>query len=136
MAEGEEGEKASWNFSSDHAKLVFNMLSKAQMCYSKGDIGNWFENLRGIYEMMNYNLDETTIEKMDKDIFYITRRQKFWNKHIEIKIKGLDIKLSKQEEIWRRQFIEGIRKFQRTLMTTIKKAGYLTNKIDESNVGL
>lgn len=136
MAEEQEGEKASWNFSADHAKLVFNMLAKAQICYSKGDIGNWFENLRGIYELMNYNMKEEIITKIDADILYITRRQRFWNKHIEIKNQGLQVKLTSQEQKWRMQFVEGIRKFQRNLMMILKKAGYLTNKVDESDVDM
>lgn len=136
MAEEKEGEKSSWNFSADHSKLVFSMLNKSQICYSKGDVGNWFENLRGIHELMNYNLKKTTVVEIDKDIAYITRRQRFWNKHRDIKEMGLDIKLTRQEEIYRRQFIEGIRKLQRKMMHVLKAAGYLTNKVDETNVDM
>jgi hypothetical protein len=136
MAEEKEGEKSSWNFSADHAKLVFNMLSKSQRCYSAGDIGNWFENLRGIYELMNYNLGETNIEKMDKKISYITSRQRYWGKYKHIIEMGLQNKLSKRELIGKKEFVEGIRKFQRSLMLILKSAGYLTNKIDESDVDM
>lgn len=136
MAEERENEKSSWNFSADHSKLVFRMLAKSQICYSKGDIGNWFENLRGIYELMNYNLGETNIEKMDKKISYITSKQRYWGKHRHIIEMGLQNKLSKDELIGKREYIEGIRNFQRSLMLILKSAGYLTNKIDETNVDM
>ena len=127
---------ASWNINSHHAQLVFNMLSRSQNFYLKGDMGNYFTSLRGIYELIIYNLELEVINSMDKKVEAVSCKQRYWNKYKSIVDEGLNCNLTNEEVKGKSEFVDRIRLFQRSLLKLLKHCGYLTNKSDTSYIEL
>ena len=135
MAE-EETKKASWNFSADHSKLVFRKFAESQQYKSKYDIGSYFEKLKELFDMIEYNIEEDEAEKIDKIILIVGRRKKYWQKHSRMHNEGNEGKLTPIEEQEKRNFEYGVRKLQRKILRLLNKTGYLPNKKNERDIDM
>jgi len=145
MAIVEEKNKVSWNIAASQAQFVSGLIQKSIRFYLIGDLGQWYWHLTALREMVNYELSKGDRDKLDVIEKEASRMFPSWKRHKRrldgyedleskgefegSKIKAVKVKSSHND------FAATVKKYQRSLMDSLKGLGYFPNKEDRSNLG-
>lgn len=145
MAVEEDKNKVSWNIAASQAQFVSGLIQKSIRFYLVGDLGQWYWHLTALREMVNYELSKNDRENLDAIEKEASQMLPSWKRHkrrldgyedIEdartfnsSKLKAVKVKSSHND------FAATVKKYQRSLMDSLKGLGYFPNKEDRSNLG-
>lgn len=131
MIEEKRGETA-WNIIAEQTKFVSELIQKGIGEYLKGDVGEWFNILTAIREVINYDLKKAEIDELDKIEKAAWSLQKYWRNYQKKLKLGHD---TPQEVVQKkREFVSNVREYSRKLMSILKILGYFPKKEDRSKL--
>ncbi|GAG42223.1 unnamed protein product, partial [marine sediment metagenome] len=73
---------------SEYNKTIFELLHRAQLMYSRGDMGRHFHTLRVAYESITFKLKNSTKKEFDEDISLILSSRRYWDAYQKSKDYG------------------------------------------------
>lgn len=131
VVEEKRGETA-WNIIAEQTKFVGDLIQRGISEYLNGDVGEWFNILTAIREIINYDLKTVEAENLDKIEKRAWALHKYWNNYQK------KIKLGHQsnQEIIRgkREYVNEVRNYSRALMSILKALGYFPKKEDRTKL--
>jgi len=137
MAEDKtDTKKSSWNFSADHSKLIFQRLNISQIAQSQGNTKGCFESLKQIFELIEFNMTDKEVKKLDHLIFKVERMQRYWDRFNKLSRDGQITKWTRIEEKRRQFFIYGVKILQRKVLRCLLKTGLIKNQSDDTDVDM
>lgn len=118
----------AWNINAEYNKTIFELLHKAQMYFSVGNMGRHFHTLNVAYESVSFKLEAEVLKDFDKHIALILNRRKYWDMYQRIKDYGESPSGITMREMHkgRNEFSKLTVAFQRKLLSLLKEIGILS----------
>jgi hypothetical protein len=124
--------EVAWNIIAEQTKFVANLIQNGIEKYLKGDIGEWFNILTAIREVIDYDLkphEKDILDDIENDTW---GKRKFWGTYTKELRLGNKVK---DEVIQQKtKFVDNVKKYSRTLMDILKKLGYFPKKEDRTKL--
>lgn len=145
MAVVEDKNKVSWNIAASQAQFVSGLIQKSIRFYLTGNLGQWYWHLTALREMVNYELGKDERDALDCIEKEAAQVLPLWKRHkrrldgyddIERDKRAKEAKLKTPNgKLTHNDFAAIVKKYQRSLMDSLKGLGYFPNKEDRSNLG-
>lgn len=131
MIDEKRGETA-WNIIAEQTKFVSELIQRGISEYLKGDVGEWFNILTAIREVIDYDLKRDEKRELNSIENKAWALQKYWRNYQ--KIIKLGHSSSKDVILKKREFVSNVREYSRKLMSILKVLGYFPKKEDRTKL--
>lgn len=131
MIDDKRGETA-WNIIAEQTKFVSELIQKGIGSYLIGDVGEWFNILTAIREVINYDLkpdEKKKLDKLEKEIWNLQKYWKMYQKKSKLGHRSTSELIQKK-----REFVSNVREYSRELMNILKILGYFPKKEDRTKL--
>jgi hypothetical protein len=131
MIEEKRGETA-WNIIAEQTKFVSELIQRGISEYLRGDVGEWFNILTAIREVINYDLKSNEKKQLNSIETKAWALQKYWRGYQKKMKFGHDADNNLKEN--KKIFVAYVRLYSRKLMSILKILGYFPKKEDRSKL--